>query len=107
MSKQLIIWLIDKLMDLIPFSGYRTYIINGVIILAFVAAGLYTGEWGIAGGFIGMAISNLFHREGVKAAEIKTEMLADAIEQMLESKSDDPESAMKLKAKCIGGRCDA
>ena len=51
--------------DRTPLAGYRTYIINAVLIMGAVLTGIYTQEWTMASAVIGFALSQIFSREAV------------------------------------------
>lgn len=51
------------LIDKIPMGTYRTYIINLVLILAWVAFVLFGGSVEVAAAAIGLSVSNIFMRK--------------------------------------------
>lgn len=59
---QIAVSYITNLIQSMPMTGYRTYVVNITGVLLWVIMALVTGHWEVAGGFVVQYLSNMFTR---------------------------------------------
>lgn len=74
--------LLVKWLDDVPMGGYRTYIINAALAVAWIAVGFLYGHWEIAAGFIGLSVSNIFYRKAVEGQAAKLSYMESMLEKV-------------------------
>lgn len=78
----LIIAYIVRIINAAPFGGFRTYIVNTILLILWVALAAFTGHWEIALGFIGTSLSNLFQRKATEGQNDKLIYLESMLEDL-------------------------
>lgn len=78
------------LIDKIPMGSYRTYIINLVLILAWVVFAAFGGDFEVAAVAIGVSLSNIFMRKSNESQSDKLlyieGLLQDVTQQLAQAK---------------------